>query len=148
MKHSEDRILTTHVGSLPRPDDLVEMIVKKLHGEPIDENALKARVRDAVSDIVKRQTDIGIDIVSDGEMSKPGFSNYIINRYSGFGGSPVSGTPSDLAEFPNVRERIWSATHEDARRVIDWTPKRVPVVFKNYFSEFSTDQRTSAFLVV
>ena len=114
MRHSTERILTSHVGSLPRPADVVDMIVRKLHDEEVDAGRLKSRVRAAVSEVVRHQADIGIDVVSDGEMSKPGFSNYIIERYTGFGGSPVSGTPTDMLEFPNVRKR-WSASHADTR---------------------------------
>jgi 5-methyltetrahydropteroyltriglutamate--homocysteine methyltransferase len=105
VKRSVERILTTHVGSLPRPLDLVEMIVKELHGEDIDRKTLEPRIKTAVKELVERQADIGIDIVSDGEASKPGFSSYIINRYTGFGGEAVSGVPADLIEFPNVRKR-------------------------------------------
>src|SRR5262245_8484070 len=105
MKRSVERILTTHVGSLPRPLDLVDMIVKELRGEDIGRNVIEPRVRTAVQELVKRQAEIGIDIVSDGEASKPGFSNYILNRYTGFGGAAVSGVPADLREFPDVRKR-------------------------------------------
>ena len=103
MKRSVERILTTHAGSLPRPLDLVNMIVRELRGEDIDRENLEPRVKAAVKELVERQTDIGIDVVSDGEASKSGFSNYIINRYSGFGGDAVSAVPSDLVEFPDVR---------------------------------------------
>src|SRR5690349_15238587 len=67
MRRSTDRILTTHVGSLPRPPDLIDLIVKELHGEQVDPAIMEPRVRRAVQDVVDRQTDIGIDIVSDGE---------------------------------------------------------------------------------
>jgi 5-methyltetrahydropteroyltriglutamate--homocysteine methyltransferase len=106
MKRSVERILTTHVGSLPRPPDLVDMIVKELHGEDIARNTIEPRVKTAVKELVERQTALGIDIVSDGEASKSGFSSYIINRYTGFGGEAVSSVPSDLVEFPDVRKRI------------------------------------------
>lgn len=113
MKRSAERILTTHVGSLPRPLDLVDMIVKELHGDAVDSNLLEPRIKAAVKEMVARQSDIGIDVVSDGEASKSGFSNYIINRYTGFGGEAVSGTPTDLAEFPDVRKR--TSTGVDTR---------------------------------
>ena len=77
MKHSVDRILTTHVGSLPRPADLHAMSVARREGEKIDEAAFNARVRDAVSDIVRKQVEVGIDIVDDGEMSMPSLITYI-----------------------------------------------------------------------
>jgi 5-methyltetrahydropteroyltriglutamate--homocysteine methyltransferase len=118
MKRSVERILTTHVGSLPRPLDLVDMVVKEMRGEDVDSKTLEPRVRAAVKELVERQTDIGIDIVSDGEASKSGFSNYIINRYTGFGGDAVSAVPSDLAEFPDVRKRIVTPTDPRSRLLL------------------------------
>ena len=76
MKISTDRILTTHVGSLPRPDDLFEMMLAKMDGKPVDEKAYAERVRKAVQDSVRQQVDAGLDVVSDGEMGKPSFITY------------------------------------------------------------------------
>ena len=84
MQRSTERILTTHAGSLPRPDDLVRMMWDKLDEKPVDAVKLAARVKEAVSEVVAKQIEAGIDIVSDGEMSKVGFSNYVIERYTGF----------------------------------------------------------------
>jgi 5-methyltetrahydropteroyltriglutamate--homocysteine methyltransferase len=84
MKSSGDRILTTHVGSLPRPADLHAMSLARKRGETVDDATYTARVRQGVSDIVKKQVEIGIDIVDDGEMSKPSFITYINERLSGF----------------------------------------------------------------
>jgi 5-methyltetrahydropteroyltriglutamate--homocysteine methyltransferase len=84
MKHSADRVLTTHVGSLPRPADLHAMSVARREGQKVDDAAYAARVRHAVSDIVRKQADLGIDIVDDGEMSKPSFITYINERLAGF----------------------------------------------------------------
>jgi 5-methyltetrahydropteroyltriglutamate--homocysteine methyltransferase len=84
MQRSSDRILTTHVGSLPRPADLHAMTVARRAGQTIDDAKYDARVRQAVADIVKTQADLGIDIVSDGEMSKPSFITYINERLAGF----------------------------------------------------------------
>jgi 5-methyltetrahydropteroyltriglutamate--homocysteine methyltransferase len=84
MEQSRDRILTTHVGSLPRPADLVAMGIARRNGEKIDDAQYDARVRQAVADIVRKQADIGIDIVADGEMSKPSFITYINERLAGF----------------------------------------------------------------
>jgi 5-methyltetrahydropteroyltriglutamate--homocysteine methyltransferase len=83
MKRSTDRILTTHVGSLPRPDDLGALIQKKARGDAIDEEAYAARVKTAVADTVKRQTEAGIDIVADGEQGRVGFIPYVNERLSG-----------------------------------------------------------------
>src|SRR5712692_10148551 len=83
MKRSTDRILTTHVGSLPRPDDLRAMIQQKQQGEAVDPAAFAARVESAVGEIVRRQTDSGIDIVADGEMGRVGFIPYVNERLAG-----------------------------------------------------------------
>ncbi|MGE0259451.1 MAG: methionine synthase [Alphaproteobacteria bacterium] len=83
MKRSTDRILTTHVGSLPRPDDLRATILQKQRGETIDEAALAARVKSAVAETVRRQADAGIDIVADGEMGRIGFIPYANERLTG-----------------------------------------------------------------
>jgi 5-methyltetrahydropteroyltriglutamate--homocysteine methyltransferase len=83
MKISTDRILTTHVGSLPRPDDLFALMLDKMDGKPVDEKLYADRVRKAVSDSVKQQVDTGLDIVSDGEMGKPSFITYAAQRLDG-----------------------------------------------------------------
>ena len=87
MKTSQDRILTTHVGSLPRPPELRQLLVRKDQGEPYDTDELARRARQAVVDIVRRQAAVGVDIVNDGEMSKPGYSTYVADRLSGFAGA-------------------------------------------------------------
>jgi 5-methyltetrahydropteroyltriglutamate--homocysteine methyltransferase len=101
MKRSTDRILTTHVGSLPRPDDLRDMILRKQRGESIDAAAFAARVRSAVGDVVRRQGEAGIDIVTDGEMGRIGFIPYVNERLSGI-------TPSPQAEAANY----WGLSRE------------------------------------
>jgi len=83
MKRSNDRILTTHVGSLPRPDDLFELMLARMDGKPVDDGAYAARVRQAVEDSVKQQVDAGLDVVSDGEMGKPSFITYASQRLAG-----------------------------------------------------------------
>ena len=83
MQRSTERILTTHVGSLPRPDDLVALMLAKADGKPIDETAYAGRLRDAVKDIVRKQVELGIDIVNDGEMGKPSFITYVSERLGG-----------------------------------------------------------------
>ncbi|MGH6989842.1 MAG: hypothetical protein ACREE3_08080, partial [Stellaceae bacterium] len=82
MKRSSERILTTHGGSLPRPDELAQMIYDEIDGKPVDNAAMAARVKSAVTEMVANQRKAGIDIVSDGEMSKYGFSNYVLQRYT------------------------------------------------------------------
>ena len=83
MKHSTERILTTHVGSLPRPPDLLEMIQAKEQGRPIDAEAFAARVKSAVAEVVRKQAEAGIDIVADGEMGRFGFIPYVNERLTG-----------------------------------------------------------------
>jgi 5-methyltetrahydropteroyltriglutamate--homocysteine methyltransferase len=85
---SPGRILTTHVGSLPRPKDLLDMMKAKLSGQSYDHAAYEARVKSAVADIVRKQVDTGIDIVADGEQSKPGFFSYVRERLDGFEPKP------------------------------------------------------------
>src|SRR5271167_2335112 len=83
MKRSVDRILTTHVGSLPRPDDLFEMMLDRMDGKAIDEQAYAERVGRAVADSVRQQAAAGLDVVSDGEMGKPSFITYAAQRLAG-----------------------------------------------------------------
>jgi len=100
MKLSTDRILTTHVGSLPRPKALAELLMLKDKGEAYDREALERAVREAVADIVRRQVETGIDIVDDGEMSKPGYSTYIADRLEGFSGHAPRKPPLDTRDYP------------------------------------------------
>mgnify|MGYP001605299830 CR=1 FL=1 len=108
MKRSTDRILTTHAGSLPRPDDLVRMMWNRLDGKPVDDARLASRVKEAVAEVVDKQRQTGIDIISDGEMSKTGFSNYVAQRYSGFG-EPAKFVAADLAEIPSIAQQARGA---------------------------------------
>ena len=101
MKTSQDRILTTHVGSLPRPPELRQMLVRKDQGEAYDKEELARLVRQAVLDIVRRQVEAGVDIVNDGEMSKPGYSTYVADRLSGFAGHEPAKPRLDTREHPN-----------------------------------------------
>jgi len=107
---NRDRILTTHVGSLPRPKALLDDMKAALSGQPYDRDAYSARLRGAVADIVRRQSDTGIDIVTDGEMSKPGFFTYVRERLTGFEARP--GAPRNLflaevAAFPEYYEEYF-----------------------------------------
>ena len=80
------RFLTTHVGSLPRPDDLIAMMWAREDGIPVDKAAMEERVCRAVDEVVARQTKAGIDIVNDGEMGKPSYATYVKDRLAGFEG--------------------------------------------------------------
>ncbi|HEY7492634.1 MAG TPA: methionine synthase, partial [Candidatus Tectomicrobia bacterium] len=90
MKMSTERILTTHVGSLARPPDLFDMLAARASGQPYDAAAFDARVRQAVAYVVRRQAELGIDIINDGEQGKPGFVAYISERLAGFAAHPVA----------------------------------------------------------
>jgi 5-methyltetrahydropteroyltriglutamate--homocysteine methyltransferase len=107
MKRSTDRILTTHTGSLPRPDDLLTMLQHKEAGEAFDPVALAARAKSGVAEIVRKQIEAGVDIVNDGEMGKPSYSTYVKDRLSGFEGAEKSAPlrAADLAEFRNFARR-------------------------------------------
>src|SRR5437879_3891553 len=101
MKTSQERILTTHVGSLPRPGELRGLLVAKDKGEPYDKAELERLTREAVFDIVRRQAETGVDIVNDGEMSKPGYSTYVADRLSGFAGHEPAKPRLDTRDHPN-----------------------------------------------
>jgi 5-methyltetrahydropteroyltriglutamate--homocysteine methyltransferase len=106
MRLSNERILTTHVGSLPRSGDVVELLYKKDNGEPYDRAAFAAAVAAGVADAVAKQVAAGVDIVSDGETSKVGYSTYIKDRLSGFAGHHPRPPHRDLAPYPELREAL------------------------------------------
>ena len=111
MNRSATRILTTHCGSLPRPKDLLDLMKAKISGEPYDAVAYSARVKSAVSEIVHRQVECGIDIPTDGEQSKLGFFAYINERLTGF--EPKQGPrpamfATEVEEFPEYYKQYFS----------------------------------------
>ena len=119
MKISTDRILTTHVGSLPRPPELRALLVAKDQGEPYDKAELERLTREAVLDIVRRQVEAGVDIVNDGEMSKPGYSTYVADRLSGFAGHEPAKPRLDTGPHPNFNAAYARMTGENvARRAV------------------------------
>src|SRR6266852_4592882 len=119
MKTSQDRILTTHVGSLPRPPELKEQLVRKDQGEAYDKATLDRLTRQAVVDIVRRQAQTGIDIVNDGEMSKPGYSTYVADRLSGFAGHAPAKPRLDTRDHPNFLAAYERMTGDNvARRAV------------------------------
>src|SRR6476661_577664 len=104
------RILTTHVGSLPRPQDVVDVVFGEDRGEDVDRDRYEQVIRDAVADRVRHQADAGIDVVSDGEMSKIGYATFIRHRLSGFQvGDVPRATPADLDAYPSFRDRLAAA---------------------------------------
>jgi 5-methyltetrahydropteroyltriglutamate--homocysteine methyltransferase len=116
MKRSSERFLTTHTGSLPRPDDLVRVMFAKEEGVPVDPAALAARIASAVADIVAKQEEAGIDIVNDGEMSKPSYATYIKDRLDGFGGESHPLTYQDLVDFPELARRVFGDPGRSRRK--------------------------------
>ena len=116
MTRSTDRFLTTHTGSLPRPADLIRMMYAKEEGVPVEREALAARVRAAVSEVVKKQADAGIDLVNDGEMSKPSYATYVKDRLAGFGGTGNTFVYQDLAQFPNLAKRVFGDPGRSRRK--------------------------------
>jgi 5-methyltetrahydropteroyltriglutamate--homocysteine methyltransferase len=113
---SAGRFLTTHVGSLPRAQDLVDLIFAKEEGAVVDEAALAARIEQAVQYVVDRQAGAGVDIINDGEQSKPSYATYIKDRLNGFGGAGNSYVFQDIEDFPTVKERIFADTGRKKRK--------------------------------
>jgi 5-methyltetrahydropteroyltriglutamate--homocysteine methyltransferase len=116
MLRSTERFLTTHTGSLPRPADLVRTMFAKEEGVPVDPVALAAQIRAAVAAIVQRQVDAGIDIVNDGEMSKPSYATYIKDRLAGFGGESRALVYRDLVDYPEFAMRVFGDPGRSRRR--------------------------------
>jgi 5-methyltetrahydropteroyltriglutamate--homocysteine methyltransferase len=124
MKRSTERILTTHVGSLARPDSLVPILKAIDRVQPYDRETYAKLVRDAVADVVRRQTDAGVDIVTDGEQGKASFFGYIVERFDGFTRKPAStgqegnprGTSREYRAFPDYY--VWS------ERIAEWAGGR------------------------
>jgi 5-methyltetrahydropteroyltriglutamate--homocysteine methyltransferase len=106
MKLSTDRILTTHVGSLPRPADLLELLERKDAEEPYDAKAFDRVVRRSVNNIVSWQIKAGIDVVSDGEMSKQSYATYVQERLTGFGGEYPTRPPRDMLPYSDLAGRL------------------------------------------
>src|SRR5687767_6182619 len=106
MKLSTDRILTTHVGSLPREKPVVDLLFRKENAEPYDPAEFDRTMSGAVDDAVEKQVSIGLDVVSDGETSKIGYATYIKDRLSGFGGDNERQIALDLQPYPEFRSRM------------------------------------------
>lgn len=112
MKHSAERILTSHVGSLPRPQDLLDMLEARESGAGTDAAAVEARIREAIDDVVARQLSAGLDIVNDGENSKTSYTLYVQDRLDGVGPVPPNAERprtaqhADLMEHPDLVEMM------------------------------------------
>lgn len=111
-------IRTTHAGSLPRPSQVADMIWGQMEGQEVDQKELEQRIDAAVADVVGRQKEVGLDVISDGEMSKTGFSTYVNERFSGFDGRSEF-QADDVADFPELAMRLFN------------TPSMAHIVFSN-----------------
>jgi 5-methyltetrahydropteroyltriglutamate--homocysteine methyltransferase len=103
LQQNTDHIQTTHIGSLPRPHDLLDLLKAKFAGKPVDQKVLDKKIADSVADSVRKQVECGIDIVTDGEFSKPGFFTYIQERLEGFEARPgqkLLSFQKEVAAFP------------------------------------------------
>jgi 5-methyltetrahydropteroyltriglutamate--homocysteine methyltransferase len=121
MQHSRDRILTTHTGSLPRPRELSELLVKQEKGKPVDANELARHIDEGVAQAVRGQIDAGLDVINDGEAPRVGFSTYVVERMSGFGGEQRRKTALDMQRFPGYADHMARqiGVAEDLARVWD-----------------------------
>ena len=106
MRRSTDRILTTHVGSLPRSQAVTDVLFARERNEVGDEPGAAAVIANAVAEVVLRQVEVGIDVVSDGEMSKISYATYVAERLAGFGGDTPREPGQDLVEFPGLLKKL------------------------------------------
>jgi 5-methyltetrahydropteroyltriglutamate--homocysteine methyltransferase len=105
MKRSEGRILTTHTGSLPRTDELAQLLVSQSRGEAVDPESFRTAVDASTEYVIRQQERAGVNIANNGEQSRPSFSTYVTFRMSGFGGRGERRTPKDLSEYPTTSVR-------------------------------------------
>ncbi len=118
MKRSTERILTTHTGSLPRPGELARLMLASARDEVVDAALLDEIVHESVIAIARRQVELGIDVISDGEMSKIGFANYVKDRLTGFGGQSNSWIGQDILDHPEVRARLYGSQGEMSAAIL------------------------------
>jgi 5-methyltetrahydropteroyltriglutamate--homocysteine methyltransferase len=111
-----DRFLTTHIGSLPRSEELIQIMFAREDGIPLDPAGLEAKVVEAVEHVAARQLEAGIDIINDGEMSKPSYATYVKDRLDGFGGTGNSFTFADIEAYPGVKARVFADPGRKHRR--------------------------------
>jgi 5-methyltetrahydropteroyltriglutamate--homocysteine methyltransferase len=125
MKRSTDRILTTHVGSLVRPPAVLESILRKTAGHDVDEDAFERQVSEGVCDVVRKQAEVGIDIPSDGEYSKPNFFGYATERLDGLGTTEAQ--PASAMNYPILVQEYpgFMAQYNGMYRTM-WMPPSIP----------------------
>jgi len=128
LKRSSSRILTTHVGSLVRPPEILQTIIDKVQGKPIDEEKFAEAVSRGVKDVVRKQAEAGVDVPSDGEFSKPSFAGYIADRLGGLERTPVEPAPPGTAmNYPILVEEFpgFMAQYNSMYRTM-WMPPEIP----------------------
>ncbi len=108
MKRSTDRILTTHTGSLPRPDDLTHMMYDRMDGKSVDEVTLQKRFHTATAEVVRKQIAAGVDVVDDGEYTKVSYSTYVTDRLTGFEGDSAPVAMAEMQDYPEYWQRLFS----------------------------------------
>ena len=106
MRTSTERILTTHVGSLPRSQAVTDVLFARERNDVTDAAAAAKVISDAVEEVVRKQVAAGVDVVSDGEMSKISYATYIADRFTGFDGDTPREPGQDLVEFPRLLEKL------------------------------------------
>jgi 5-methyltetrahydropteroyltriglutamate--homocysteine methyltransferase len=124
MKRSTERILTTHVGSLARPDALIPILRSKDRGQPHDRELYARLVREAVADVVRKQTEAGIDIVTDGEQGKASFFGYIVERFDGFERKPVAPGQEGNPRAASREHRAFPDYYAWSERIAEWAGGR------------------------
>src|ERR1700733_10284900 len=110
MPNAENRILTTHAGSLPRPKPLAEMLGRKSRHEPLDEAALEQMIAESTARVIARQLECGIDIGNNGEQARESFFTYVQHRMTGFSGKSQRPVMSDLIRYPSYFEMLRDRT--------------------------------------
>ncbi len=105
---SHNRFLTTHVGSLPRQEELMQIMFAREDGIPLDQSALEQKITEAVKFVAEKQVKAGVDFVNDGEMSKPSYATYVKDRFNGFGGTGNSFMFQDIEAYPNTKARVFA----------------------------------------
>ena len=153
MQTSKERILTTHVGSLPRTQAVTDVLFARERGDVADRAAAAATIAQAVVDVVRRQVEAGVDVVSDGEMSKISYATYIADRFTGFGGDSPREPGQDLVEFPaflkKLADRGSTAKYRRPRCIGDIKPKDTAPLktdLENFRRAIDAGQPTEGFL--
>lgn len=128
MRSSESRILTTHVGSLPRPATLRDLLIRQERGDPVDDQALAGEVETAVDRVVTKQLEAGVDIGNDGEQPRVGFSTYVARRMRGFGGHSKRPISLDILEHPEYGA-MQAERRKNSSRILNAPQALAPVEY-------------------